>query len=190
MSMPTINQMWKHFITITKHKYYVACACFKCGLYYQGIVHDLSKYRFREFFSSAAYFQGNKSPINAEKAEKGYSIAWQWHKGCNPHHYEFWVDRLDEGGVPLLIPYKYAMEMICDWIGAGKAYEKAKWNSSTPLNYYNKNMKSTAKIHYRVKKFVENILESLSEKSEIVLKDQRNIKRIYKNFIEKGDFCK
>ena len=42
-------------ITITKHKYYVMKFCFKCGLYKRGVLHDLSKYSFIEFFSSAKY---------------------------------------------------------------------------------------------------------------------------------------
>ena len=60
----------KHFITITKHKYYVMKFCFKCGIYKRGIMHDLSKYGITEFFSSAKYFQGNSSPIDAEKKKK------------------------------------------------------------------------------------------------------------------------
>ena len=33
---------WQHFKTITKHKILVANGCFQVGLYWQGIVHDLS----------------------------------------------------------------------------------------------------------------------------------------------------
>jgi len=33
-----------HLKTINKHKYYVTMLCFKCGLYKQGLLHDLSKY--------------------------------------------------------------------------------------------------------------------------------------------------
>ena len=60
----------KHFITVTKHKYYVMKYCFKCGIYKRGLLHDLSKYGKTEFCSSARYFQGNSSPIDAEKKEK------------------------------------------------------------------------------------------------------------------------
>ena len=87
-----MNKYIKHFITITKHKFYVMKFCFKCGLYKHGLLHDLSKYGKTEFFSSAKYFQGTSSPIDAEKNEKGYSLAWQHHKGHNPHHWEYWID--------------------------------------------------------------------------------------------------
>ena len=75
-----------HLKTISKHKYYVAKFCFKCGFYWRGITHDLSKYGITEFCSSAKYFSGKRSPIDAEKDVTGYSIAWQHHKGHNPHH--------------------------------------------------------------------------------------------------------
>ena len=39
-----MNKYIKHFITITRHKYYVMKFCFKCGLYKRGLLHDLSKY--------------------------------------------------------------------------------------------------------------------------------------------------
>ena len=36
-------QAWKHFRTITNHKRLVMQGCFKVGLYWQGITHDVSK---------------------------------------------------------------------------------------------------------------------------------------------------
>ena len=33
-----------HFETITRHKLLVMKYCFACGLYEQGLAHDLSKY--------------------------------------------------------------------------------------------------------------------------------------------------
>ena len=35
---------WQHFKTITTHKMWVMRYCFKIGLYWQGLTHDLSKY--------------------------------------------------------------------------------------------------------------------------------------------------
>ena len=34
----------KHFLTITSHRIKVMNMCFKCGLYWRGLTHDLSKY--------------------------------------------------------------------------------------------------------------------------------------------------
>ena len=38
-----------HFETITRHKLLVMKYCFACGLYEQGLAHDLSKYSPTEF---------------------------------------------------------------------------------------------------------------------------------------------
>ena len=82
----------RHFQTITKHKIYVMRECFRVGLYRQGLLHDLSKYSWTEFRIGCRYYQGTRSPNNAEREEKGYSSAWLHHKGRNKHHYEYWID--------------------------------------------------------------------------------------------------
>ena len=82
----------KHFITITKHRHKVLVYCFRCGLYRQGLVHDLSKYSFTEFIPGAKYCTGSRSPIYFERQDKGYSLAWLHHKGRNKHHPEYWID--------------------------------------------------------------------------------------------------
>lgn len=127
----------KHFKVITKHKIYVMIECFKRGLYWQGLIHDLSKYSLEEFIQSANYFQGTGTPINKIKAELGYSIAWLHHKGHNKHHWEYWTDFYEGEIKPIEnIPKKYLLEMVCDMIGASKAYLKEKYNPKEPLKYF------------------------------------------------------
>ena len=74
---------WQHFKTITRHRWVVRQGCFKVGLYWQGMTHDLSKYTPTEFLVGAKYYQGNRSPNSAERDEKGYSESWMHHKGRN-----------------------------------------------------------------------------------------------------------
>ena len=86
---------WKgkeHFRTITYHRKLVRQNCFRVGLYRQGLMHDLSKYSPTEFLVGARYFQGDRSPNNAEREAKGYSSSWLHHKGRNKHHFEYWID--------------------------------------------------------------------------------------------------
>ena len=45
----------EHLKTISHHKKLVMEHCFKVGLYYQGITHDLSKYMPAEFVAGARY---------------------------------------------------------------------------------------------------------------------------------------
>lgn len=163
-----MNKYYSHFITITKHKWYVMKFCFKCGLYKRGLLHDLSKYGLTEFCSSAKYFQGNSSPIDAEKTKIGYSIAWQHHKGHNPHHWEYWIDNIGTyQNNPIKIPYEYVVEMICDWLGAGIVYSKQKPNYlkgySEPLDYYNK-CKDHRIFHPETQKLIEYFLSVIKEK--------------------------
>ena len=58
-----MNKLWGHLKTITAHKLAVTKLCFRCGLYKQGLLHDLSKYTPVEFCAGVKYFQGNRSPI-------------------------------------------------------------------------------------------------------------------------------
>lgn len=150
----------KHFKVIVKHKWYVGIECFKRGLYWQGIIHDLSKFSKIEFFTSARYFQGSSSPIDAEKRDRGYSIAWLNHKSRNKHHWQYWTDFEDGKVITIPMPRKYLLEMVCDFIGAGKAYNNTKWNPRNPLDYYNK-VKGSWFIHPETEKEFVKELESL-----------------------------
>ena len=81
-----------HLKTITKHHNLVMGYCFRAGLYQQGLLHDLSKLSPEEFLVGAKYYQGTRSPNNAEREATGVSRAWLHHKGRNKHHYEYWID--------------------------------------------------------------------------------------------------
>ena len=60
-----IKNFINHLRTVCRHKKFVAKFCFKAGLYWQGITHDLSKFSPVEFFESVKYYQGTRSPIDA-----------------------------------------------------------------------------------------------------------------------------
>lgn len=67
----------KHLQTINHHKLLVMKHCFKVGLYKQGLLHDLSKYSPTEFLVGCKYYQGTRSPNNAEREATRifYSVA-------------------------------------------------------------------------------------------------------------------
>ena len=155
-----MNKFWNHFKTVCKHKHYVFKECAACGILWQGIVHDLSKFSREEFLSSVKYYQGDRSPIEAEKEAIGYSKAWLHHKGRNKHHWEYWTDFNSKTGeiITNKIPDKYAIEMICDWVGAGKAYMKDKWDQSAPLNYYEK-VKNGRHFHPETEELLVDLLK-------------------------------
>lgn len=159
-----MSKYWKHFKTITKHKLKVAKHCAMVGIPLRGLLHDASKYGFTEFISSARYFQGTRSPIDAEKEDKGYSAAWQHHKGHNPHHWEYWIDEVGTcKNTPLRMPWKYALEMVCDWMGAGQVYSAEEWTQHEPWAFYKKK-KRYMRLHPDTQAFVEKCLKAIDEK--------------------------
>lgn len=162
-----MNKYWRHFKTITKHKLVVMYLCFRCGFYKRGILHDLSKYSRAEFAVSARYFQGTKSPIDAEKQDVGYSFAWQHHKGHNPHHWEYWIDNVGtRANDPIRIPYEYVIEMVCDWVGAGIIYSHQRPDFykpyREPLQYYNRFVEERI-FHPDTKELIEYLLCIIAE---------------------------
>ncbi len=143
MKKPYIYRFIMHFITITKHRMLVCEGCFKIGLYYQGLTHDLSKYSPSEFLVGVKYYQGTRSPNNAEREDIGYSSAWLHHKGRNKHHYEYWIDYNTRGEIagedvliPVEMPDRYLAEMIMDRIAASKVYKGKDYTDSAALEYF------------------------------------------------------
>ncbi|MBR1650904.1 MAG: catalase [Lachnospiraceae bacterium] len=167
-----MSKFWSHFTTITKHRWLVRKGCFKAGLYWQGLVHDLSKYSPTEFWVGVKYFQGDRSPNNAEREDKGYSSAWLHHKGRNKHHYEYWIDYNSHGNksgesimVPVPMPDKYIAEMIMDRIAASKVYRGKDYTDADPLNYYWQGTQN-APLHDYTRTTLLKYLEMLAEKGE------------------------
>lgn len=126
----------QHLKTITQHKIKVTWLCFRCHLFKQGLLHDLSKYSYIELKTGFKYYQGYRSPIDAEKEEKGYSLGWLHHKGRNKHHWEYWLDFGKDGIYPYQMPVNYVIEMFCDRVAASMIYQKEKYTDSSALDYY------------------------------------------------------
>ena len=159
---------WEHFKTITHHRHLVMKGCFKVGLYKQGLLHDLSKYSFVEFRVGAKYYQGDKSPNNAEREANGVSMAWLHHKGRNKHHFEYWIDyALDgkSGMAGMRMPVNYVVEMYCDRVAACKNYQKDAYTDRSALEYYNKG-KAKYLMHPDTAALLEDMLTHLANEGE------------------------
>ena len=170
-----------HFKTITRHRWLVRQGCFRVGLYWQGLIHDLSKYSPTEFFVGAKYYQGNRSPNAAEREDKGYSEAWMHHKGRNRHHYEYWTDmnrttKLYES-VPM--PRKYLAEQVMDRRAACIVYQGKDYTPGSALTYFMKSREREL-MHPKTRREMEYILTMLKEAGE------RETFRYIKNSVLKG----
>ena len=122
-------KFWKHLKTINHHKMLVMKGCFRVGLYKQGLLHDLSKYMPSEFLVGCKYYQGDVSPNNAEREDRGYSSAWLHHKGRNKHHMEYWIDYgmpSEPAMVGMRMPDNYVVEMFIDRMSASKKLSEGK----------------------------------------------------------------
>ena len=152
-----------HFKTVCIHKYYVFKYMTKTGYPFRGFMHDWSKFSPIEFFESVKYFDGKVSPIVRCKQANGYSLAWQHHKGTNPHHYEYWVDNLDNGGVAIKIPYKYLVELICDYLAAGRTYHGKNFTYADELEWWKRKLANeNPKIHHESENFITFVFTRLA----------------------------
>ena len=158
---------WRHFKTITRHKVLVMDGCFRVGLYWQGITHDLSKYSPTEFLVGARYFQGNRSPNAAEREDKGCSEAWMHHKGRNRHHYEYWTDmnRQTKKYESVMMPRKYLVEMVMDRRAACRVYQGKNYRDDSALVYFDRSLEKSL-MHPETNRQLRHILVMLAEKGE------------------------
>lgn len=179
-----IKNSYRHLCTILKHKYWVFRYCLKFGLIWRGIKHDFSKFSPTEFLESVKYYTGTSSPIDACKKENGVSYSWMHHKGRNDHHYEYWVDNLDNGGEPIVMPYKAAVEMISDMLGAGRAYNGKSFSYKSELIWWKNKVKTDPCINLSTLYFVSYVFYNLYKK-EVGLPHveitKKSLSAIYKN---------
>ncbi len=172
----------RHIRTVNEHRRMVRRGCFRVGLYWQGLVHDLSKYSPSELFVGAKYYQGFRSPNNAEREAKGYSEAWIHHKGRNKHHYEYWTDYLPGHGegeshviVPTRMPTRYLVEMYVDRVAASAIYNKGHYTEDMPLKYFQKG-DYTHLMEEHTRRELEKLLTMLaSNGSEVTESYIRNV---------------
>ena len=158
-------------MTITKHRHMVIRHCFRAGIGFQGLFHDLSKYSLSEFIVGAKYYQGDRSPNEGEREDYGYSKAWMHHKGRNRHHFEYWMDYDPKTKKlsPVLMPRRYVVEMFCDRVAAGKIYKGEAYNDNSPLEYFNSGKKRRIEnnmIHKKTSAQLEHLLKMLAECGE------------------------
>jgi hypothetical protein len=163
----------KYLKYIIRHKWYVFIECAKEGYFVRGILHDMSKFLPSEFIPYANYFYGNKSDENVKQnngyykpkntGNSAFEMAWFLHQKRNKHHWQWWIIKKESGDTDFdVMPMdtKYAIEMICDWVGAGKAQGR-KSPKNDPYKetreWYSKNNHKMM-IHPYTKLYVETVI--------------------------------
>ena len=84
---------WKNLVYILQHKWYVLVECWKEGLYWQGLMHDLSKFAPMEFvaYANRFYHEKDLSPEQVLHDEEAFQYAWLHHQHHSKHHWSYWV---------------------------------------------------------------------------------------------------
>ena len=158
-------RLFHHLQTVHQHRKIVRQCCFKCGLYRQGLTHDLSKYSLSELVPSIRYFQGTRSPYSKEKELYGYSQGWLHHKGRNRHHWEYWYDMMNRVYAPVKMPEKYVAESVCDRVAACRTYQKDAYTCRSALEYY-ESKSDAAFMHPETAALMEKFLKMIAEDGE------------------------
>lgn len=121
--------------------------------------HDESKYGREEYNAYDDYFYGDEK---TKEVKDKFNYAWLHHIHNNPHHWQYWVlvnDDPEEGTIALDIPYRYVIEMICDWWSfswtKGDLYEIFKWYDDH---------KARMILSKNTRELVEEILGQIKEK--------------------------
>lgn len=106
------------------------------------LIHDWSKLTpkewvaYREAFYGVApvglieHYKGMKVVYTGDEAKKKwqehvdrqFKYAWLHHQHLNPHHWQHWLLRQDNGRTLAMdMPEHFIREMVADWVGAGYA---------------------------------------------------------------------
>lgn len=157
-----LSNIFNHWKTIRTHRKWVRKYCFMAGIPWRGLTHDLSKYNPIEFLESARYWTGTSSPIEETKKAQGYSRAWLHHRGHNTHHWAYWADNFSEGLIVYPMPCKDFVEMVCDFLAAGHAYNKERFSYSRENKWWLANRDTTCKaMHENNKRMLDIIFSDL-----------------------------
>lgn len=168
--VPHLEYLWY----VIRHKWFVFLAGRKTRApLWRLIIHDWSKFSSAEWSPYVENFYCPLDPsIGRGEGQTGVELvedlkrdrqerfnrAWLHHQHRNPHHWQHWVLREDDGDtVALQMPCDLAREMLADWMGAGRAitgeWEVASW--------YEKNRDKII-LHPDTRQFIEILMNSLS----------------------------
>ena len=99
-------------------------------------LHDASKTTSIEYDAYDNYFYPYEThtTLSKEEIQKAFDLAWLNHIHNNPHHWQYWILRDDDGFVKTLDMSPLAIiEMICDWM----SFSIAKNSPTEFIDFFN-----------------------------------------------------
>lgn len=146
----------KYLIYLLEHKKNVFICCFKRGLYWHALTHDLSKFLPDEFIPYARFFYGEHSKEKQEQINKNFDKAWDKHKQRNKHHWESPLHKSDGNG-ELIMEEKHIKEMVCDLEAMALKF------GDNAEKYFNKEIKPIANFTKKDLKFLKKEFKRIKE---------------------------
>lgn len=122
-------------------------------------MHDYSKDSNEEYYAYDDYFYGER---RTKEVTEEFNNAWLHHIHHNKHHWQYWVlinDDKELGSTPLRIPYRYVIEMICDWW----SFSWSKNDLYSIFDWYSEH-KDYIMLHKDTRELVEDILAMIKTK--------------------------
>lgn len=177
-----IKNFFGHLYTINKHRYWMLYYSSQAGITGRGLLHDLSKFHPTEFFEGVKYYNGKRSPVEISKEINGYSKAWLHHRGHNSHHYDYWQINIDSGNKPICMPYKDTVEMLCDYLAAGRTYLGKDFTFQKELDWWMERVKRPIAMHPVQRHFIRIALTCMTATNKML--GPADLKILYKECYE------
>ena len=179
----TLPKIILHSKTILQHKFWVFVYCYKAGIPIRGFLHDISKFSPTEYLNNIKYTEKGISPIDIQKKVDGYSPSWIHHKSHNSHHYEYWMDKFDNGGFTTRMPFKDLLECACDMVAANRVYNGKSPNEYDNLWKYWIKKRNGISMHPDNVAFLNNIFLHMKITKKFWLDNRTKIKSIYTSIL-------
>lgn len=91
-----------------------------------------------------------------DSRQAAYDRAWLHHQHVNAHHWQHWLLRMDDGPtVALEMPAPLVLEMVADWMGAGRAIT-GRWDVR---EWYERNREIIV-LHAETRRLVDALVEA------------------------------
>ncbi len=95
----------------------------------------------------------------------------------NPNNPNYWLDfneatPNDDGTFTIIckavkMPYDRVIEMVCDFVGAGKAYNKTKWTVKAPLDYWKAKCEGKRAMHKDSQDLFVKLITKMAESKDL-----------------------
>jgi hypothetical protein len=91
-------------------------------------------------------------------------MAFTKHKNRSDHHWQYWTNfsSTERNIGALRMPYECVLELVCDWVGAGQAYEGLTWTNSKPYERWDR-CREFMCLHEDTEEFIHKLMRDIRD---------------------------